>query len=57
MALWTVGMRARRFAYGIVALVSLFIGLWVGLGNGLHKNFETPTPVRISDFLTAASYR
>ena len=35
------------FAFGIVALATLFIALWVGLGNGLDKNFETPTPVRI----------
>ena len=56
MALWKVGIRARRFAFGIVALASLFVALWVGLGNGLHKNYETPTPVRISVFLTATSY-
>ncbi|KAI9442147.1 hypothetical protein H4582DRAFT_1926706 [Lactarius indigo] len=44
VALWNVGARARRFAFGIVALASLFVALWVGIGNGIHKNFETPTP-------------
>ncbi|KAF8274447.1 hypothetical protein EI94DRAFT_1713445 [Lactarius quietus] len=44
VALWNVGSRARRFAFGIVALASLFISLWVGIGNGIHKNFATPTP-------------
>ena len=45
MAIWSVGSRSRHFAFGIVALATLFIALWVGLGNGLDKNFETPTPV------------
>jgi len=44
VALWSVGSQARYFAFGIVALATLFVALWVGLGNGLHKNFETPTP-------------
>jgi len=44
VALWKVGIEARHFAFGIVALATLFIALWVGLGNGLHQNFETPTP-------------
>jgi len=44
VALWSVGSRARHFAFGIVALATLFVALWVGLGNGLHKHFETPTP-------------
>ncbi len=47
VALWKVGIRARRSAFGIVALASLFAALWVGIGNGAHKNFETPTPVHI----------
>jgi hypothetical protein len=29
----------------MVGLACVFIGLWVGLGNGLHKEYETPTPV------------
>ncbi|KAH9061348.1 hypothetical protein EDB87DRAFT_1682768 [Lactarius vividus] len=28
VALWNVGIRARRFAFGMVALASLFIALW-----------------------------
>jgi hypothetical protein len=44
VVIWSVGSRARYFAFGIVALATLFVALWVGLGNGLHKNFETPTP-------------
>ena len=52
---WQEGVRARRFAFCMVALASLFVALWVGLGNGLDSrgsgnNYETPTPVRISDF-------
>jgi hypothetical protein len=35
-------------AFGIVCLVLAFDSLWVGLGNGLHKNYEAPTPVRHS---------
>ena len=45
MALWKVGIRARCFAFGVVALTTLFIALWVGIGNGVYKDFETPTPV------------
>ncbi|KAI9435758.1 hypothetical protein H4582DRAFT_2168107, partial [Lactarius indigo] len=44
VALWNVGARACRFAFGIVALASLFNALWVVVGNHVHKNFETPTP-------------
>ncbi|KAF8261259.1 hypothetical protein EI94DRAFT_1746334, partial [Lactarius quietus] len=43
-ALWGVGADARYFAFGIVTLICLFVLLWVGIGNGIHKNFETPTP-------------
>ena len=56
VALWNVGSRARHFAFGIVALASLFIALWVGIGNGIHKNFATPTPVHISDLFPATTY-
>ena len=55
VALWRVGIRARHFAFGIVALATLYVVLWVSIGNGIHKHYETPTPVRISDFLIAAS--
>jgi len=44
VAIWNVGSQARRLAFGIVSLATLFIALWVGVGNGTHKNFETPTP-------------
>ncbi|KAH9025443.1 hypothetical protein EDB85DRAFT_2075039 [Lactarius pseudohatsudake] len=44
VALWKVGIGARHFAFGMVALASLFVALWVGIGNGIHKNLETPTP-------------
>jgi hypothetical protein len=50
VALWNVGSRTRSFAFGIIAVVTLFVALWVGLGNGLHKNYVTPTPVRIFRF-------
>jgi hypothetical protein len=50
VAVWNVGSRTRSFAFGIIALATLFVALWVGLGNGLHKNYETPTPVRIFRF-------
>ncbi|KAH9170441.1 hypothetical protein EDB89DRAFT_2071956 [Lactarius sanguifluus] len=43
-ALWSVGAEARYFAFGIVALTCLFVGLWVSISNGIHKDFETPTP-------------
>jgi len=43
VALWKVGIRARHFAFGIVALATLYIALWVGIGN-IHKHYETPTP-------------
>jgi hypothetical protein len=35
---------ARLFAFGVVVLASLFIVLWVGIGNGTYRNYETPTP-------------
>ncbi|KAI0254073.1 hypothetical protein BJV78DRAFT_1388661 [Lactifluus subvellereus] len=43
-ALWRVGIQARGFAFGLVGLACVFTALWVGLGNGLHKNYEVPTP-------------
>ncbi|KAH9966227.1 hypothetical protein BGW80DRAFT_1534680 [Lactifluus volemus] len=43
-ALWSVGMEARGPAFGLVGLVWVFIALWVGLGNGLNKMYEAPTP-------------
>ncbi|KAF8263338.1 hypothetical protein EI94DRAFT_1877754 [Lactarius quietus] len=44
VALWRVGIRARNFAFGAVTLASLYIALWVSIGNGIHKHYETPTP-------------
>jgi hypothetical protein len=38
-------MEARGPAFGLVGLIWVFIALWVGLGNGLIKMYEAPTPV------------
>ncbi|KAH8998216.1 hypothetical protein EDB86DRAFT_820456 [Lactarius hatsudake] len=43
-ALWSVGAEARFFAFGVGAFTCVFVVLWVGIGNGIHKDFETPTP-------------
>ncbi|KAI9445892.1 hypothetical protein H4582DRAFT_2093698 [Lactarius indigo] len=43
-ALWSVGAEARSFAFGIVAFTHLFVVLSVGISNGIHKDFEKPTP-------------
>jgi hypothetical protein len=45
-ALWGVGREACMLAFSLVGLTCVFIALWVGLGNGLHRNYEAPTPVR-----------
>ncbi|KAF8261257.1 hypothetical protein EI94DRAFT_1746328 [Lactarius quietus] len=44
MALWRVGVEACSFAFSIIALTCLFIVLWVGISNGIHKDFESPAP-------------
>ncbi|KAF8274450.1 hypothetical protein EI94DRAFT_1782365 [Lactarius quietus] len=44
VALWKVGIRARDIACCAVILATVFIVLWVGLGNDIHKHYETPTP-------------
>ncbi|KAH8979953.1 hypothetical protein EDB92DRAFT_1954414 [Lactarius akahatsu] len=44
IALWSVGAEARSFAFGFVAFTCLFSVLWVSISNGIHKDFETPTP-------------
>ena len=54
-ALWRVGVEARCFAFGVVALTCLFVVLWVGIGNGIHKDFETPTPVHSSGLVIAVT--
>ncbi|KAH9978832.1 hypothetical protein BGW80DRAFT_1249122 [Lactifluus volemus] len=43
-ALWSVGIEARRPAFGLVGLICVFIALCVGLGNGLNKKYVAPTP-------------
>ena len=45
-ALWRVGLRARGYAGILVGLTWIFSALWVGIGAGIHKDYETPTPVR-----------
>jgi hypothetical protein len=30
----------------MVCCACVFIALWVGIGPHVHKNYETPTPVR-----------
>ncbi|KAH9176404.1 hypothetical protein EDB89DRAFT_158254 [Lactarius sanguifluus] len=42
VAQWDVGIGSRRFAFGMVALASLFVALWVGIGNGIHNDLKTP---------------
>jgi hypothetical protein len=43
-----VGLKARSVALSLVCLACVFITLWVAIGAGIHKNYETPTPVRDS---------
>jgi hypothetical protein len=40
-----VGLKARGVALGLVCLACVFITLCVAIGAGIHKNYETPTPV------------
>jgi hypothetical protein len=44
-ALWGIGTKARGVAFGLVVFTCVFIALWVGLNNAIHKNFEAPAPV------------
>jgi hypothetical protein len=44
---WQVGLEARGVALSLVCLVCVFITLWVAIGAGNNKNYETPTPVSI----------
>jgi hypothetical protein len=46
--MWNIGTKARGFALGLVVLAFSFSALWVGIGTGIHKRYETPTPVRRS---------
>ena len=50
-ALWGVGEKSRHIAFGIVALTWIFVILWVGVDNGTHKDFVTPTTVYTSGLL------
>ena len=40
------GLYARGLALSLVGFAHIYIALWVGIGAGLHKNYDTPTPVR-----------
>ncbi len=46
--MWKVGLKACGIAVGLVCLACVFITLWAAIGAGIHKNYETPTPVRNS---------
>ena len=57
-ALWRVGLEARGFALCLVGLVTIFVALWVGIGSGIHKHYEAPTPVRFFNlFFTTCSHQ
>jgi O-antigen ligase len=47
-AVLQIGLKARGVALSLVCLICVFITLWVAIGAGIHKNYETPTPVRNS---------
>ena len=51
--MWEVGKKARGVAFGLICLACIFITLWVAIGAGIHKNYESPTPVRNSLFFFA----
>ena len=41
-----VGLKARGVALRLVCLACDFIMLWVAIGTVIHRNYETPAPVR-----------
>ncbi|KAI0276627.1 hypothetical protein BGY98DRAFT_919174 [Russula aff. rugulosa BPL654] len=43
-AVWQVGLKARGVALSLVCLACVFITLWVAIGRGIHRNYDTPTP-------------
>jgi len=43
-AVLPVDQKARGGAFNLVCLACVFIILWVAIGAGIHKNYETPTP-------------
>jgi hypothetical protein len=47
-ALWPVQLQSRIFGFSLVGVSIIFTVLWLGIGNGIHKNYEEPTPVRYS---------
>ncbi len=46
--MFQVGLKARGVAVGLIFLVCGFVALWAAIGDHIHKNYETPTPVRNS---------
>ena len=44
--MWRVGTKACGLSYALMGFTCVFSALWVGLGNGLDKNFQVPAPVR-----------
>ncbi|KAH9978631.1 hypothetical protein BGW80DRAFT_1280089, partial [Lactifluus volemus] len=44
MILWPVDLKSREFSFSLVGASCIFSVLWVGIGNGIHKNYEEPTP-------------
>jgi hypothetical protein len=47
-ALWPVQLQSRLLGFSLVGVATIFAVLWIGIGNGIHKNYEEPTPVRYS---------
>ena len=52
-AVWEIDLEARGVAFGLVCFACIFITLWVSIGAGIDKNYETPTPVRNSHLFLA----
>jgi hypothetical protein len=50
-AVLQVGLKARGVALSLVCFTCIFVTLWVAIGAGIHKNYETPTPVRNSPLI------
>ncbi|KAH9978595.1 hypothetical protein BGW80DRAFT_1279883 [Lactifluus volemus] len=44
MILWSVDLKSRGFSFSLVGASCIFSALWVGNGNGIHKDYEEPTP-------------
>jgi len=39
-----VELQACGFAFSLGGILCVFTALWVGIGAGIYKNYETPTP-------------